>query len=585
MDKNIRIRKISSKDIIGCLFIAISFLMLINSIRLCLSSDIWYDELFTMGMVEHSYGELINFTARDVHPPLYYIIAKFVLDLCKLIFPLADNIVIVKIVSVLPYFLLLFYAVTFLRKRFGIFVSGVFMFCILTMPQLSAYTVEMRMYGWALFFVTATFFYAYAIVCPDITDVNIDSHKDGVKHWSIGNSGIWTHRVKSYSAKNYVAIVLYGLAAAYTQYFACIAVIMVYLYLLISSIMQYKAKASINNSSGIKALKCWGICVVISIIGYLPWLFVLMAQISAIRDNYWILPLTWRSIGGCVKFLMKPVFGHEWINVAFAISLFAIYVVLLAAYGFSVLHRNKISINNNQDKIGKIPVDNKIATFFYAFSGCLVLCGLVSFGFIASIVIRPIFVYRYMLPAIGCFWLCFVLCLDNLCQKSDSVHIEHNDKKKKELFRAVSFYIIVVIILITGIIDYRVFTGEEKYRAGLMRETELAFSDIEETDIILYNFDQLQAVCGYYINQENYLWNGLPEQLITDMFGNKGSIQDVAAIKEWLSEGRTVWFFGSFNSREDIRDEWARDGIDTKEIGSYMLERYWFNIYKVQFEY
>ena len=282
-----------------------------------------------------------------------------------------------------------------------------------------------------------------------------------------------------------------------------------------------------------------------------------------------------------MKFLMKPAFGHEWINVAFAISLFVIYVVLLAAYGFSILDRNKISINNNPDKGEKIPIGNKFATFFYAFFGCLVLCGLVAFGFIASVVIRPVFVYRYMLPAIGCFWLCFALCLDNLRQNSNLAHNEHNEKKKRELFRAVSFYFIIVIILITGIIDYRAFTGEEKYRAGLMKETELAFSDIEETDIILYNFDQLQAVCGYYINQENYLWNGMPEQLITDMFGNKGSIQDTTAIKEWLDDGRMVWFFGSFNSREDICDEWEMDGINTEEIGSYMLERYWFNIYKV----
>ena len=65
------------------------------------------------------------------------------------------------------------------------------------------------------------------------------------------------------------------------------------------------------------------------------------------------------------------------------------------------------------------------------------------------------------------------------------------------------------------------------------------------------------------------------------MFGNKGSIQDVSSIKEWLDDGRTVWFFGSFNSREAIREEWEKDGISTDEIGSYMLERYWFNIYKL----
>ena len=251
MKKELKIHKISCKELVGCLFIVVSLIMLGSSIRLCFSSDIWYDELFTMGMVEHSYGELIGFTARDVHPPLYYFIGKFVLDLCKLIFPLADRVIIIKIVSVMPYFLLFIYAVTFLRKRFGLFVSGVFLFCILAMPQMSAYTVEMRMYGWALFFVTAAFFHVYEIMCDG----------ENKKYW------------------NYVAILLYGLAAAYTQYFACVAVVMVYLCLLVWIVLCYRKnhdwKSRYDKNSYIKtsdkadfrALKGWLVCVALSIIG------------------------------------------------------------------------------------------------------------------------------------------------------------------------------------------------------------------------------------------------------------------------------------------------------------------------------
>lgn len=559
MEKDMKIRKVSCKELIGCVFILASLIMLGNSIRLCFSSDIWYDELFTMGMVEHSYGELIGFTARDVHPPLYYCIGKFVLDLCKLIFPLADSVIIIKIVSVMPYFLLLIYAVTFLRKRFGLFVSGLFMFCILAMPQMSAYTVEMRMYGWALFFVTAAFFHAYEIICAGKSDI-----------------------AGKYYMKNYVAILLYGLAAAYTQYFACVAVVMIYLCLFVWIVLCYRKRryqkshdgensyGETSDKADYKALKGWIGCVALSIIGYLPWFFVLVSQITTIRDNYWILPLTWRSIGGCVKFLMKPAFQNEMVNVVMAVVLFGIYAGLIAVYGYSVWKEraeNDVGSKADSENVDRI----EFATFYCAISGCLVLCGLVLFGFIASIIIRPIFVYRYMLPAVGCFWLCFALCLDklSLCGRMDS---------------NLCLYIIATFVLVVGVRDYRAFMGEEEYRAVLMKGTAQAISDIDKNDIILYNFDQLQAVCGYYMPQENYLWNGEPEQLIVDMFGNKGSIQDVSGIMEWLDDGRTVWFFGSFNSREGIREEWEKDGISTDEIGSYMLERYWFNIYKVHLE-
>ncbi|MBD5444366.1 MAG: hypothetical protein HDR29_02320 [Lachnospiraceae bacterium] len=563
MEKDMKIRRISCKDLIGCLFILASLIMLGNSIRLCFSSDIWYDELFTMGMVEHSYGELIAFTARDVHPPLYYCIGKFALDLCKLMFPLADSVIIIKMVSVMPYFLLIIYAVTFLRKRFGLFVSGVFLFCILAMPQMSAYTVEMRMYGWALFFVTAAFFHAYEIICSGGSDIT-----------------------RKYYVQNYVAILLYGLAAAYTQYFACVAVVMIYLCLLVWIVLCYgksryqkshdgkSSYVKTRDKAGYKALKGWFGCVALSIIGYLPWLFVLISQITAIRDNYWILPLTWRSIGGCVKFLMKPAFQNEMVNVVMAVVLFGIYAGLIVAYGYSVWKRRAgDDVRSKADSENVDRID--FATFYYTMSGCLVLFGLVLFGFIASIIIRPIFVYRYMLPAVGCFWLCFAFCLDNLSGRVGNNYYN---------IRILCSCIIATFVLIVGARDYRAFMGEEEYRAVLMKGTAQAISDIDKNDIILYNFDQLQAVCGYYMDQENYLWNGEPEQLIVDMFGNKGSIQAVSGIKEWLDEGKTVWFFGSFNSREGIREEWEKDGISTDETGSYMLERYWFNIYKVHLD-
>lgn len=513
MNKEMK-QKISYKDILGWLLVGIGLVMLGNSIRLCFSRDIWYDELFTIGMIEHSYGDLIGFTARDVHPPLYYCITKFVVDLCKLICAQADSIMIAKVVSVMPYFLLLVYALTFLRKRFGMLTSGIFFFCIIGMPQMSAYTVEVRMYSWALFFVTAAFVHAHEIVLA----YREETPKARV-HW--------------------IALTLYGLAAAYTQYFACVAVVMVFLYALFS-----------------KAVRNWLLCVAACIVGYLPWLFALISQITTVRENYWILPLTWRSLGGCVKFLMKPSFASEGLNTVLAVILFLLYIGVFGIYALRIYKKRK---QHNQD-------EQNIQKFWCAVAGCMVLCGLVAFGFIASIVIRPIFVYRYMLPALGCFWLGFAICLDALTDNVYGMPIQ---------------IIVTILIAVVGMRNYRAFMGEEEYKIVLMEQTETALEEIAPEDIIIYNFDQVQAVVGYYVNSENYLWCGTPETLIVDIFGEKGSIEDTAQIKKWLDEGRTVWFLGSFNSREDICDEWEQDGILTEEKGSYMLERYWFNIYAV----
>ena len=524
-------RSISGKDAFGWLLICISVLMLGKSAALCFSNDIWYDELFTVGMIEHSYGELIPFTAADVHPPLYYCVTKFIVDLCKLFIPGAGTVIPAKMVSVLPYFILLLYSVTFVRRRFGIFAGGLFLFCVVSMPQMPAYTVEVRMYGWALLFVTAAFFHAYGCV-------------------TTGAIGRYRHGA---------ALVFYGLAAAYTQYFACVAVAMVYLYVLAVFCFQDKRR-----------IKEWFLYAAVSVIGYVPWLFVLAAQISAVRENYWILPLTWRSLGGCVKFLMKPAFSNAAWNVILAVVLFAGYVaVVFGSFCTSMYDQKRKKLYYN----GRV---------FYAIAGLGTLAGLVLFGFIASLLIRPVFVYRYMLPAMGCFWLCFVLCLDDvLC-------------KLKTRYVTALLGGFTALLCVVGLRDYRAFLGEEEYKIRLMKDTGEALHQIGPQDIVIFNFDQVQAVASYYLPEETerYLWNVTAEQLIQLIVGSCETVEETDDIKAWLSPDekgesapdRHVWFVGSFNSREDIVAQWQKEGLHVEEQGSYLLERYWFNLYELSIE-
>ncbi|MCH5260722.1 MAG: hypothetical protein J1F18_13250 [Lachnospiraceae bacterium] len=536
--------KMSFRSVLGYLLIGISVIMLGKSLMLCFSNDIWYDELFTVGMIEHSYGDLIAFTARDVHPPLYYCIVKFAIELCKLISTNTNTVIIAKIVSVLPYFILLLYSVTFIRRRFGIFTGGLFMFCVIAMPQLSAYTVEIRMYSWALLFVTAAFLHAYAVVA-ECESIRADN------------------RTRLHAA----ALVIYGLAAAYTQYFACVAVIMVYLYVLSVFLLRDRGR-----------VKHWLLWVILSIVGYVPWLYALYGQITAVSENYWILPLSWRSLGGCVKFLMKPAFANDVLNTVLAVVLFGVYIFVFMWNGVKLCHNRRVLPKQWPD-------------FIFMSAGIGVLVGLVLFGFAASAILRPIFVYRYMIPALGCFWLAFALGVSKLS--------ENDGKQPTAVFLSVKRKIITAeisadrirkgitaavcaLVLLVGLRDYRAFMGEEEYKILHMQDTTAALDEIGAEDILIYNFDQVQMVLGYYADNDSYLWYGQPETLIQDICGAKGALdEDTGQIKEWIAQGRTVWFVGSFNSREDIVKAWRTEGLHVEETGSCLLERYWFNLYKL----
>lgn len=570
-------KKMTGRDIAGLFLFVFSLVMLGRSFSLCFSNDIWYDELFTVGMAEHSYSELVRFTAADVHPPLYYCIVKLFVDLCKLIAPGVGTVIPAKMVSVLPYFGLLLYAVVFLRRRFGLFVGGLFLFCVTAMPQLPAYTVEVRMYGWALLFVTAAFLHGYALI------ENYVNPKVG-------------RQVRGRRLHG-AALVIYGLAAAYTQYFACVAVVMVYLCLLLVFLFRDRRR-----------VREWLLYVAVSVIGYVPWLFALAGQLGAVSENYWILPLTWRSLGGCVKFLMKPAFSDDRVNTVLAVILFAAYLVLWCQWMTKLCHNRRVirkskgntGVFQHTNEAEILETDGTAERFFLATAGISVLAGLVAFGFAASFLIRPIFVYRYMIPALGCFWLGFALCLNEiLCKPVGGCKGGNNDSdavgalcKPGLIQSSRACYLGIVLtalVTVAGLRDYRAFMGEEEYKIRLMSETEAALAMIGPQDSVLYNFDQVQAVTGYYLPEkvERYLWQTEGETLIQKITSSCGTVETAEEIREMLErtqreeQEKNLWFIGSFNSRDDIVAGWRRDGLEVEEMGSFLLERYWFNLYKI----
>lgn len=559
------------RDILGYLLLGISVVLLGRSLMLCFSNDIWYDELFTVGMIGHSYGELVELTARDVHPPLYYMITKFFVDLCKLILPGVHAVAAAKMVSVLPYFVLLLYSVTFIRKRFGIFTGGVFLFCVTSMPQLSGYTVEVRMYSWALLFVTAAFLHGYgAVQGPEDEEERhhgrlsaaaygaVDVPKGEKAGGSDRTKGI-RQKISAQSQKLHgAAMACYALAAAYTQYFAAVAVAMVFLYVLFELLRRDQSR-----------IREWILWVAAAAAGYTPWLVALYRQVTAVNANYWILPLSWRTFGGCVKFLMKPAFTNDTLNVVLAVVMTGIYAAVMVR---QVVFLIKSCHNGRENGAAS-------SRIVFMLAGPGVLAGVVLFGFAASMLLRPVFVYRYMIPAMGCFWLSFAVGLHEIWQAGIP---EDGTEGRSGFFKMLPAAALLFVVVV-GLRDYRAFMGEEEYKIRLMKETETALSSIAPGDVVIYNFDQVQAVTAYYLPEEadSYLWCGTPETLIQDIIRPFGTVEETDALRKWCEEGRTVWFFGSFNSRDNIVEAWAVEGLQIEETGSCLLERYWFNLYKI----
>lgn len=172
MGKNFKLeiimKNLNKEDKLGKILFIISIITLLYVSYIGFTKlGMWYDEIYSLGMVKSPFNDFINFAFLDVHPPLYYLIFKVFYKIG--VFLGINPIIVGKFTSLLPFYLILVLAATKVRKNWGCLTAGLFAFCIVTMPQLMNFAVELRMYSWGLFFVTASFIYAYDILNKNST--------------------------------------------------------------------------------------------------------------------------------------------------------------------------------------------------------------------------------------------------------------------------------------------------------------------------------------------------------------------------------------------------------------------------------
>ncbi len=212
--------------------------------------------------------EIVQLTALDVHPPLYYLLLKLFEDALSVFSTeLTFKIIVAKLFSVLAYILTAVLCWTKLRKVETKGFRELLLLSMFAISKVLGYSIEIRMYGWALLFVTGSYLYAKDIM-------------DGVS-----------------TPKSWGLLVVFSLCSAYTHNFALISMAAVWLYLLIWLVL--------HNRKALKLWFCWG---VLTVAGYFPWFLVLMRQTSAVAESYWISTITLSTVVGYITYLFPDIY-------------------------------------------------------------------------------------------------------------------------------------------------------------------------------------------------------------------------------------------------------------------------------------
>lgn len=328
-----RSQKITDIGYRGCMLLAL-FLCCVM-VRCTGFQYIWVDEAFTLHLIQHSFRDVVWLTGTDVHPPLYYLIVKSVVDAANAVVGDAvSRVAVARFVSVVPYMVLLGVCATYIKKRMGKTVAGLSAVFLFAAPQFLYMGMEIRMYSWAMLFVTLSF----------LSYIEIVRENNRKAWWCFG---------------------LATIACAYTHNYAGVAAGALYGVLGIHAFW---------NRSLLKPLL---LCSIAVFVLYLPWLFVLMRQVGAVRESYWIPELT-KDSGYNYLFYMLGIDSKHLLRLTVMMIAFCCVRGLWGQ-----------------------PLKRAVPPCV----GVLLPVVVTLIGVAASLLMRPVFVERYMYPAVFAFWI------------------------------------------------------------------------------------------------------------------------------------------------------------------------------------
>lgn len=314
---------------------------IIYSILVFSGKNIWSDEAFSFGMIRLSFCEIWNLPAVDVHPPLYY----FYLKCFTQIF--GNSLISTKFASVIPALFILVFGGWQIYRLQNVRTGILFMTIYMAFPPLLLITFEVRMYTLATAFVFANIIFAYRCA-------NLSNKMD----W------FW--------------LAICSVGAAYTHYYAFVAVGLIDLALLVV--------IARNNTSKLKYLVG---SFALMVLVYLPWCSHLFGQLKYKAANeYWISSVTLISVCG-------------YIYKTFMVEGLPLFTILL---GLSFLTLLIWSLKKGHEK----------TTFL------LLLPTLVAaIGVAVSLAVRPVMIFRYLIPSL-CVWPVFAATvLDHMLEMKE----------------------------------------------------------------------------------------------------------------------------------------------------------------------
>ena len=368
--------------------------------------NIWFDESYSVAIAAHSFGDIWYIGSGDVHPVLFY----WALHILYLVF--GQNVLVYRLFTVAGAVALATLGFTHVRRDFGWKVGLLFSFFALFTPYISIMAVEVRMYSWATFTVTACFIYAWRIIR--------EIHGGGrVRcHW-------------------WALFFLASLASAYLHYFGVLSAFMVNVillgYLAGHAVRARRPRADRDRDRRVArvSLAAFAVSAVAQVALYLPWLAVLASQMGVVSQTYWaniVFPTTFIELAtypimtSPISFAVRGNYGLGWEIALYA--LWGIAVVLVAVLAVAAARGATARSRQGEDSAAGGAAKRFATTWRFrswpmdvrAMAAALgVYLGVYAIALAASVAMNSLILYyRYLFIAIGPLLLAMAIALSHV---------------------------------------------------------------------------------------------------------------------------------------------------------------------------
>lgn len=293
--------------------------------------SLWMDEAFSVAVADLPFSDFWRVSVQENSPPLYY----FMLWIFRRVF--GDSFLAARLFSAMGAFWLVLLGIGPIRRACGDRVGIVYTAVAIFTPILIVHAQEVRMYGWAAFFVTGMAVYAYLAVSEG-------------KRLGWLKFGVFT------------------VAAMYTHLYSLMAAFFAGLFSFIWLFLRDRKK-----------LPAFLVAVGIPVLLFVPWMFVLFGRISQVSQEFWIPEVTEEVIVQAICGFFGLKFTHD----DQSYQAMTVIASLIAAVGIVIAFAKE-----------------QKERFLLALSVYTFLATLLT-GVVISDLVRPLLIARYMVPLLG----------------------------------------------------------------------------------------------------------------------------------------------------------------------------------------